>query len=212
MLSFNMRSSVRNIQYIGSRNETAGVGVTSKAFTYPAGTVPGDLLIAIICNDAQGTGYTAPSGWTEVLDTAGRHISYRTAEAGSSGSTTATWTLPGSQNLTRCYMICYRNAAWDLLGTYPSAGTSPTSTASAITLTKNESALILFISSTNPSPTFSTPTGFTVLEVNEGTGVDPGMKVYHKLRTASGSSGSVNVTVNTNARAVLLGVKPTTIG
>lgn len=208
MRSHMMRAAVKNIEYIGSTN----ILTTDGILTYPTGTKPGDLLIAIMCT-ASGTtdanAFTPPSGWSDVLDTAGRHIAHRTAEAGSSGSTTATWTVPSS---TRAYMICYRNAAYDTRGTFPGSGTTPTAQAAAITLAKNESALILFTSSTNTGATITDPSGYTSLQSNEGGMNDPSMQIFHKLRTASGSTGTLDVTVNSASRSVLIGVKPITIG
>lgn len=203
-----MRAAVKNIEYIGSTN----VLTTDGILTYPAGTIPGDLLIAIMCTASGGTdenSFTHPSGWTDVLDAAGRHVSYRTAQAGSSGSTTATWTVPSS---TRAYLLCYRNAAYDTRGTFPVSGTSPTAQAAAITLAKNESALILFTSSTNSGGTITDPSGYTSLQSNEGGTEDPSMQVFHKLRTSSGSTGTLDVTVSTASRSVFIGVKPITIG
>lgn len=206
MLSYRMRSSVKNIEFIGSRNESNATGT----FTYPSGTVPGDLLIACICNAGGTSGYTPPSGWTELVDVSGRTICHRIAEAGSSGTTTATWTIPAGT--TRCYMLCYRNAAYDVIGTFPGSGTSPTAQAAAITLAKNESALILYVTSTNAGGTVTDPSGYTSLEANEGAGADPTAQIFHKLRTSSGSTGTLDVTVSTASRSVLIGVKPITIG
>ncbi len=206
MLGYRMRSSVKNIEFIGSRNESNSTGT----FTYPSGTVRGDLLIACICNAGGTAGYTPPDGWAEVLDTSGRTICHRIAQAGSSGTTTATWTIPAGT--TRCYMLCYRNAAYDVLGTYPGSGTSPTAQAASVTLAKNESALILWTTSTNSGGTITDPSGYTSLESNEGGSEDPSMQIFHKLRTASGSTGTLDVTVSTASRSVFIGVKPITIG
>lgn len=209
MIGYRMRSSVKNIEYIGSRNESNSTGI----FTYPSDTVPGDLLIAIMCTASgitSANSFTPPSGWTDVLDTGGRHVAYRTAEAGSSGSTTATWTVPAGT--TRCYMLSYRNAAYDVIGTFPGSGTTPTAQAAAITLAKNESVVILWTSSTNTGATITDPSGYTSLQSNEGAMNDPSMQAFHKLRTASGSTGTLDVTVNSASRSVLIGVKPKTIG
>lgn len=75
---------------------------TSTMFDVPAGTQPGDLLLAHVnCDLTTAANITTPAGWTKVIERDGVEdphyagIFYRFAEA---GTTSYTWTFPTEYN------------------------------------------------------------------------------------------------------------------
>jgi len=130
---------------------------TTITIDVPAGTVDGNLLIAILTT-ANTDSWTTPSGWTVgITPSAGRTVFYKTA-----ASEPASYTFTASVSRTlQGYIVSYSNAQFSVggaLGTLSSPTVAP-----AITTTVADS-IVFDVASTNVGNiTFSTPTGYTLL-------------------------------------------------
>lgn len=168
----------------------------------------GDILIATVFANNAGT-WTGPANFTEVLDTSSRYVGYRVVDGTEASS--FPWTLSTS-SISEGIIMCFRNASYDTVGSISAAAQSPA--APAITLSANRGAVIASysINATGaPSYTFSTPTNYTSPPAAVGNANIQLMQNFYRLELPSGDTGTVSSTfggTSTNARGVLIGLKP----
>lgn len=174
----------------------------------PAGVNVGTLLIAFLHSDSN-LSWTTLSGWTEVVDSGGRSIQYRIAD-GTEGST-FTFTRSGSNTTSSVTLQAINNATFDLAGTVTASLQHP-AIIPGITVTENNSMLLLFGSSGTGSIVFNTPSGFTSTFQNNDASA-PSVALMYKS-VSSGATGDVTFTntTNTTFRGVLVSVKPKNTG
>lgn len=92
----------------------SGVAVTTATFTRPAGTVVGDLLIAVlntevnIPNPGPSFGSTFLGMMTQPYSDGTQLVGYRRAAAGDPGS----WAVTMSSTAYQAFMLAYRNVIW----------------------------------------------------------------------------------------------------
>jgi hypothetical protein len=124
------RSGVLFPEFVGS--QVAASASSPLVINRPTGTVSGDLLISVMFANGAGT-WTGDTGWTEVLDS-GLSPSLRVAYkvAGSSEPASYSYVFSNGTPELGGYILAYRNAVYDLIGTETRA-TSSTSTAVGVT-------------------------------------------------------------------------------
>jgi hypothetical protein len=104
-------------------------------------------------------------------------------------------------------MLCFRNAAYDVIGSVSSTAANPV--APAITLSSNNSTVIacfVNISATYPNTrSYSTPTDYI-----EAFDTDNSLALFYMNNMPAGSSGTVTATATSGNlnRAFLIGLKP----
>lgn len=197
----------------GTQNTITAVAQTSASQTtvsptitvnVPSGTANGDLMILIVASSQLNT-WTTPSGWTLWFQNNGRAIFYRTA-----ASEPASYTVTQNNSETSDgFMLTYRNAAIDVIGSLGS-NANP-SVGAAITTTDSNCYVFDFVSArTNASITFTTPTGYTAL-ISESDGVAPSAAIFFKTQSAAGTTGSATSTPSggVNAGSMQFSLKPT---
>lgn len=121
----------------------------------PTGTAQDDILVAFAMTSSSNT-WTAPAGWTEVLDTSGRGCFYKVA--GASEGSNYTFTLGGLSDL-HVVILCYSDAIWQQIGSLSASLADPT-VAPSITTTSDNTLVIDFVTR-GSAASYTTPTGWT---------------------------------------------------
>lgn len=203
MLSHFLRAASKPIEYIGiSANEVTSA--TTIDLSPPSGTLPGDLLVVLLMVAGNPFTYTGPAGWTEQSDSSNRAIYTKTATAGEGSST---FTASSSTTI-QGYMVCFRWAAFDVIGSGATGAGTTTVTIPEITLAKNGSATIAWFNTGQASATFTTPTNYTSRDSNSNA-TAPSTAVFTRLNQSSGATGDVSSTSNVTAKSgYLIGLKP----
>jgi len=186
------------ITYVAQASNSA-TATTTVVVDKPTGTVQNDILVAFAMTSSSNT-WTAPAGWTEVLDTSGRGCFYK--DAGSSEGANYTFTLSGSSDL-HVVILCYRNASWGQIGTLSASLADPT-VAPGITVATDSSLVIDFVTR-GSAATYDTPVGWT--DRYEATNTS----TIYLLDKAfnSGATGDITVDATSgNGRSVLLALSP----
>lgn len=171
----------------------------------PTGTQTGDLMVCVIvsqtsANNFGGT-WTGDTGWTEVVDSDGIRIAYKTAGAGEGSSYTFT---PSGVQYSYGAIITLRNAVWDTVGTPSENNNTP-----AITVGANNSYLFATFAVADSNATFTNPSSGLVSYLSSNSD-RPSIGLYYDDSVSSGSSGTKTVTItggNTRV-SVLFSVKP----
>lgn len=185
--------------------------VSRQTFTInkPSLTQIGNLLIVFLQADTSTPTWTAPIGWTIVNGPYGDAVAYKYADSNDGSS----FIFTSSGNSTsQGTIVAYSNAAIDIIGTAGSNSSTPT--AASITLDFDNSYVLAFFRSTSmaASATFSTPSGFSVVDQTTDSNV-PTMAIFGKSFN-KGATGTVSSTTSDglSARAYLIGLNSTFVG
>jgi len=180
---------------------------TTITVNVPAGTTNNDLMILLVCSGSGTNTWTTPSGWTlwsPTTNANGRAIYYRTAS-----SEPASYTITQSGSTTSdAYILTYRNAAIDVMGTFPTSAANP-AIAPSITTTENNAVVFFYIASPNVSScTYTTPTNFTPL-VSESDATTPSSAIFTRIQATAGATGTASSTASSGLpRAIQFSIKP----
>ena len=192
---------------INTTTAVQNTSATTISVNVPAGTTNGDLMILLVCSAIGSNTWTTPSGWTlwsPTTNANGRAIYYRTA---SSEPASYTITQSGSTN-SNAYILTYRNAAIDVMGTFPTSAANP-AIAPSITTTENNAVVFFYIASPNvASCTYTTPTNFTPL-VSESDATAPSSAIFTRVQATAGATGTASSTASSGLpRAIQFSIKP----
>lgn len=183
------RSGILFPEFVGS--EVASASTTPLVISRPSGTVSGDLLIAIMFANGAGT-WTGDTGWTEVLDSSlspSHRVAYKTM--GSSEPSSYSFTHSDSTRALGGFILAYRNAAYELIGTEQRA-TSGTATANSVTSSATgRTAIASFVWSGN-FESGDAPSGWVLRA--EKTGSSPVGWVYSR-NVSVGTTGIATTSV-----------------
>lgn len=206
MLSHMLRAVQKTttaITFVNSSFTQRGTAGSDLVINNPSSTQEGDLMICLIVV-AGGLTWTVPSGWTETLDASGRLVAYKVAT--NSEPSNYTFTASASTQIPAGYILTYRNAAWDTVGTI--SGLAQNAVAPSITVSENNSLVLCFVSAAGVVSLYTTPSGWDL--VTNDTTVTPTSAVFSKGFN-SGSTGTITVNGSasgTTSRALLLSIKP----
>jgi hypothetical protein len=193
------------IEYIASTSNSTTFNSSSFTIDKPTGTIEDDLMIACLCSSTTSGNFTAPSGWTEVLDTTSRGVFYKVAGASEDSSYTFTRSASSRHD---GFILTFRGATYDTVGSL--SGSSNPTVASSITVSANDSFVICFASSNlvyNVTATY--PEGWDK-KAEDTDGSSPTGAVATKMFD-SGSTGTVSVSFNSGYsffRSVLISINP----
>ena len=188
------------ISFVGSTTLADTAASTTHVMNVPSGTANGDLMLLYIAASANSA-FSAPTGWTVVLNTVALFICRRIAS-----SEPASYTVATSNLACTGYIATYRNAAFDVVGS-SSIESSP-SNAPSITVSNDNSVVLDFAIGRNASVTFTTPTGFSSI-ASESNTTSPSSALFSRVFNA-GATGIVTTTLSAGAGfSVLLSIKPT---
>lgn len=200
------------ITFIQSGNAQTAVN-SGANFTLTLSTAPSQNdLIIIVCSSAGPNNnlvndLTNPTGFTEAGENTGSsiYVAYKVAGASEGTSYVMTNTSAGVRDLSG-YIVVYRYAAWDTIGTSPAGGTSVT--VPAITVASNNSLLFIYGRAATASANFTTPSTFTDL-YEDGDATAPSIYIGNKS-VDSGTTGTFTFTTSTSStvRALLFAIKP----
>jgi len=195
------------ILFVNLTTAVQNTNSTTITINVPSSVLDDDLMIMQVLGNTVTT-YTTPTGWTLWLATTNnRAIFYRYAS-----SEPASYTITSSNNTTHdAYIIAYRAAAIDVIGTL-SAAASPI-VAPSITTTKNDSYVFASYGAANSGGiTFTTPTGFTAL-ASDSDGTAPSFALFYKTQATAGSTGTASSTPSAGSqRGIQFSIIPTGIG
>jgi hypothetical protein len=143
--------------FIGSEKAT---GTASPlVINRPAGVASGDLMIAVMWENLAAT-WTGDTGWTEVFDS-GTTPSLRVAHKTAGGSEPASYSFAATTgNRFGGFILAYRNAVYDLIGSETRA-TSATSTAPSVTALKEGRTAIAAFGYSSGATLTTAPAGWT---------------------------------------------------
>ena len=186
------------ISYVNQASNSA-TATTTVAVNKPTGTIQNDILVAFAMTSSSN-GWSAPAGWTEVLDTSGRGCFYKVA--GASEGSSYTFTLSGTSDL-HVVILCYRAASWGQIGTLSASLADPT-VAPGITVATDNSLVIDFVTR-GSAATYTTPSGWTDIYATTATST-----IYLISKAFnSGATGDVTVDATSgNGRSVLIALSP----
>lgn len=187
-----------SITYIAQASNSA-TATTTVVVNKPTGTAENDILVAFAMTSSSNT-WTAPAGWTEVLDTSGRGCFYKVA--GASEGASYTFTLGGTSDL-HVVILCYRYALWGQIGTISASLADPT-VAPSITVATDNSLVIDFVTR-GSAAAYTTPAGWT--DIYEATNTSTIYLLSKEFDT--GATGTVTVDATSgNGRSVLIALSP----
>lgn len=180
----------------------AGVAGSTLTISKPTGVVNGDLLVAFMSTGTNNGTWTPPTGWTEVLDqSAGGAarpsvaVMYRVASSeGTSYSFVSTGSPVGG------LIIAVRSASYSSIGSLALTSSSTSITVSGLETTNGVLAFV--VSDSGSGSTFTTMSGMTLGDVQNGTTVDHGL--FYNL-TATGTVANADFSYNGSA-SVMAGV------
>ena len=200
-------SGLGPIQYIaGAQNQTSS---SSLDISKPAGTAQGDLLIFVGYTKGGGGTWTQPAGWTEALDSSGVCVACYTA--GASEGATYSATATGAKDWSG-FILTFRKAAWDTVGTLSTTQSSNVQTAPEITVASDDSVLLALFACTDGNRSYSSPSsGLVSTLVDSAADGGPSLKLYRNESYSGGASGTKSATASgtpSNPRALLFSIKP----
>ena len=192
-------------QATASNASTGSLGVL-----VPAGTTPGDLMIALVTTGSASAGtWTPPAGWTEVIDqgvSPNLTVAWKIAVA---GEPAAVWSSTLSSIPIGLHISTFRNALIDVVGAVSPVVTGTNNIViPSITTTVNNTLVIALAVSGNATGN-TVPTGYTQLWSTSGN--PTGTAVFTRLQATASATGTatMNWTSGTgNAAGVLVSIKP----
>lgn len=188
---------------------TSTANITSTlTINKPAGTIEGDLMIAVMGTDSGSTTWTGDTDWIEIADLGTSNHSLRVAYkiAGTSEGLNYTFTYNSSRRLSGS-ILTYRNAAYDKIGSF-GTGANPIVIPS-ITLNKSQSILIAVGMRSNSGITLTTPIGMSALVVDNDTD-SPSYIVCDQI-VPKGPTGTRSTDANSSngVAGIMLAINPT---
>jgi hypothetical protein len=174
----------------------------------PAGTVEGDLMVAVMACSGGGTTWTGDTDWIEVAEQ-GADISLRVAYKVAGGSENLSYTFTNSSSIRTLSgtILTYRYAAYDTTGTLTTS-TDPLILPS-ISPSESQSILIAAGARGAASLPLGTPTRMTA-RVTDNDATSPSCIVCDQT-VAKGPTGTRFMTTGStsNAAGIMLAIKPT---
>lgn len=202
-------SGAAAIEFVASAQAQNG-GTNTVVINKPTGVQQGDLLIAF-CAAGNDRSWTGDTGWTEIVDQ-GVKPALRVAYLVAGASEPASYTFTINSNSNGSGVIAaFRYAAYDTIGSVATNNISGVQTASAITLSSANSAILAFFAAESSSRTWSNPTSGLVSTATDSDGTGPSFALYRELNLSSGSTGTRSATCSSSAGAyacILVGIKP----
>jgi hypothetical protein len=197
------------IYYVGkeaaSNPSTGALGVV-----IPAGTTPGDLMIALVTTGSASAGtWTPPAGWTEVIDQGASPnltVAWKIAVA---SDISATWSSTLSSIPIGLHISTFRNALIDVVGAVSPVVTGTNNIVIPSITTTVNNALVIALAVSGNATGNTVPTNYTQLWSTSGN--PTGTAVFTRLQPIAGVSGTatMNWTSGTgNAAGVLVSIKP----
>lgn len=193
-------------EFVASASAQSTSSSTTQVVNKPAGTVEGDLMIAIMARDGVAN-WTGDTDWTEVADqntSPSLRVAYKVA--GASEPSSYTFTMGSISDRKAACILTYRYAAYDTIGSFTTAN-SPLILPS---INPSESQSILIAAGARAAAsTLGTPTSMTA-RVTDNNSREPSYIVCDQIvakgptGTRSMSTGSTN-----NVAGIMLSIKPT---
>lgn len=206
---WNLRSTTQFPKRTGPQFVAGSVGFTasgtSVTVSVPVGAVAGDLLVAIGTTGSATDTFNAVSGWTEQSDANGRLIATLASWNGSTSS--YTFGISATRAV-RVQILCFRNAAFGVIGTPSASGNDPV--APSITINAANSLWLAVGSSTLSGMTYSVPSGFSDIVAAQSTTISQRIIVSDTLQPI-GATSTITFTRTSGAdtsRAAQFSIKP----
>lgn len=147
----------------------------TSSINYPAGILPGDLVVLANISTASSMSWSVPSGFTRGVNSGITSIDHAIYSSGTSVSL-----AKGSSGTALTYMLVFRGAAWGGAGTI-----SGTLTASPVTLTAGSRAIAVTYSRTTANVTYAPTTDWQILADFLGASIPLAHLVYRDYPTGT---------------------------
>jgi len=184
--------SLKPAQFIAAAQTGNASASTNLIINKPAGTVQGDLMIAVVSRveTASSGNWTPPAGWTETADQGnapGLSIAWKIAGASEGADYTF---VHNASKLLAGAILTYRGGAYGVTGAFATA-TAPTAVSAPSITPTAVNALVLAAYAEAAAATWTTPSGFTnrvALSTNGG------ISVSEKSNAAPTATGAISAT------------------
>jgi hypothetical protein len=190
-------------------NHAASADIT---ITAPTSITSGNLLVAFICQNDQGTGgafATPPSGFTRrsgINNSASLMVYTKTATGSEPAS--YTWSGAGTAKEGSGCLLNYSSTGYDTSGNsirYQVAVITLTPDPASLTVAKPFSTVFYLAASEDAGKTIAAPSGYSTLFSNiGGSGQGGSLWVFYKNQLAAGNSGSPTTTLTTSGQGYVL--------
>lgn len=191
--------------------QTDTASTTTVTVNKPAGTVEGDLMVAVMSGGATNLArtWTGDTGWTEVADenaVPNLRVAYKVAGAAEGSSYTFTASLSTTYGLAAS-ILTYRYAAYDAVSSFAS-GSDPLILPS-LTAAESQSVLLAIGTRAAASVALGAPTGMAT-QVSDSNAIAPSYIVCDQT-VAKGPAGvrGISTGSSTNVAGIALSIKPT---
>lgn len=194
--------------FVASASTQSTASGSSLVINKPAGTIDGDLMIAVNSTSGLGTvTWTGDTGWTEVADqnaVPNLRIAYKVA---ASEGSSYTFTTSGTNVTTAGAILTYRYASYGGIGSF-TTNANPLSL-SSVTTTSSQAVLIAAVSRLSANITLVAPSDMTA-RVTDNDATGPSYIVADRV-ISNGPSGTRSITTGTtsNVVGIMLFINPT---
>lgn len=196
-------------EFIASASTQNTSSGTTLVINKPAGTIEGDLMIAMMCVASNNPTWTGDTGWTEIADqtTATPYLRLAYKVAGASEGASYTFTANKSQ-VSAGAILTYRYADYDTIAGAFTTGANPLALTS-ISPSLSQSLLLAVGARQAASVTLGTPTSMTA-RVTDNDATSPSFIVCDQ-QVAKGPTGtrSMSTGSTSNVAGIMLAIKPT---
>jgi hypothetical protein len=179
---------------------------TSSTFAVTVPTVSnGDLMIMTLQSSVNTNTWSTPTGWTLGTTGAnGRALFWRIASSEpASYNVSQISTVPGN-----AFIVAYANAVFDKSGLASQTAASPITPVAVSADVADSTVLYLASTDSTANVTFTTPTGFTVVNTDSDA-TAPSASVFSIANIAAGSYSAPSTTPSSgNARAYIIILSP----
>lgn len=196
-------------EFVASASAQTTISVTTLTVNKPAGTLEGDLMVAVMCSDGlTNATWTGDIGWTEIVDQA-LQPNVRIAYKAAGGSEPSSYTFTSTNTSTKSgAIITYRYAAYGTISGTITTGGNPL-VLTNISPSESQSILLAFGARAAASITLGTPTSMTA-RVTDNNATAPSYIVCDQP-VAKGPTGarSMSSGSTSNVAGIMLSIKPT---
>lgn len=202
-IQFAIKPATEN-NIVGISSATTGSSTFNKIrVSKPVGVTTNDLLILVVSANSATT--VRPPGWYTWLLGSQMSVFYKYATS----SEPAGYTIShGNSTRLTAYIVAFRNYIVDAT---PNAGSGATSSiAPSITASLNNAYVFDLIYSNNSSTTFTTPTGYSGLFIENDANA-PSSVLFYKTQATAGATGTATSTTSTTSTSIAFSIVPATV-
>lgn len=203
-------------------SKSEAVGGTTLVVNKPAGTVEGDLLVAVVSAYRESdtfsiSGFTSRQSKNEGSGQTLQRLHVFTKVAGASEPSTYTVATTGAEIDGNVVILAYVSAAYDVSAGQADIGLTDQFTVTGPTTGFNNETLIFVQATTDANKTFTPPSGYTQRSEVGDSSVSSRVEISDNTKAVAGAVGDVTGTLSSanasfnRGAVVILGIKSTAV-